>query len=130
MKIKHAALTLLTLLASSATFAACPYCVTETDTSFRVLLTRWASLDGKQLAWEADGDASIYDPGAFNFAAKLPAATSFEDALSRLDNVLDPTTERSLTAGRAHPQPLLLACIYVDTIVIRTTDQAECGEPL
>jgi len=127
--MKAVAATLLMLISSLA-LAGGSYAVVEADKDFKSLLTRWASMEGKSLVWEAGGNASIQDPDAINYAAKLLHVTNFADALKRLNNVLDETTERSITAGTRNPPPMLKACIWDDKIVIRAWQQAECGKPL
>lgn len=116
MKIKRTIAALLLLPLTALSLAAGPYAVGAADADFKTLLTRWATLEGKRLVWEAEGNATISDPEAINNASKLPYAKSFHEAMSRLDHVLD--------------SPMLMACMFDDAIVIRTTKQPGCGQPL
>lgn len=101
------------------------YEATAADKDLQSLVTRWARLEGKKLVWESNGNAAVADVDALNFATALHTASSFEQALLRLNKTL-------LTVNEANPAkpPPLQACIFSDAIVIRSIEQPPCGSPL
>lgn len=111
-------------LCATAT-AAGSFEVTSADKDLQALVTRWAQSEGKKVVWEAKGNAAIQDAGALNSGAQMHKATTFTQAVDRLN--------RSLEAARAdnpNKPPALVACVFSDAIVIRTIAQPPCGSPL
>jgi len=93
---------------------------TSADKDLQALVTRWAQSEGKKIVWEATGNAAIKDAEALNSSAQMRKATTFAQALQRLN--------MSLEAARV--DTALVACVFNDAIVIRTIDQPPCGSPL
>lgn len=118
------ALTFVVLVSAHAAEPA-SYEATAADKDLRALLTRWAQVAGKKLVWEANGNAAIADVGGLNLEAALHEATSFEQALTRLNKTLLAVSE----VNAAKPQQLR-ACIFSDAIVIRFIEEPPCGSPL
>lgn len=127
-KVVILALTFVVLVSAHAANPA-PYEATATataaDKDLRALVTRWAQVAGKKLVWEANGNAAIADADALNFEAALHEASSFEQALTRLNKTLRAVSE----VNPAKPAQLR-ACIFSDAIVIRFIEQPPCGSPL
>jgi len=108
-----------------AAMAATSFEATPADRDLQTLVTRWAQGEGKKVVWEAEGNAAINDVAALNSDAQLQKAASFPQALARLNALLmDLNTENP-----DKPVPLV-ACVFDDTIVIRTVVQPRCGMPL
>ena len=97
---------------------------TEADKDLQSLVTRWAQLEGKKLVWESNGNAAVADVDALNFDAALHKASSFEQALLRLNKTLEAVN----ADNPAKPLPLT-ACIFSNAIVIRSVGQPPCGSP-
>lgn len=97
------------------------YQATDSDKDMQALLTRWARVDGKKLVWEARSNASILDAESFNMHASLYTASSFDEALLKLNKSL----EEAYFENSAKMPPLQ-ACIFTNAIVVRTQDQPHC----
>lgn len=97
------------------------YLATDSDKTASALVSRWASLEGRTVQWEAQEVFPLHYASYLNRDAHLSSATSLADAFSLLTKSLNHAKPKALP---------LRACLYEDKLVVRTADQPECGKPL
>lgn len=116
----------LILLVSSTALAAGAgsYSATDSDKSIKSLVTRWASLDGRLVEWEASGDFPVVDAEKLNARAHLAGAETLNDAFNRV---------AVLVRNEKPDAPILFACSYDlgrVALVVREAGQPECGKAI
>lgn len=127
MKHRNLTIVALALFLCTLAMAGGPYEAGTADTDLKTLVGRWASIDGKRLIWQADGNAKIKDVEGLNEFSKLNQAKTFNEALNRLNRELKYTYN---DLSRDHPSRPLTACVFDDAIVIRTIEQPDCSKSL
>ncbi len=113
------------MFVATAAWAGPSFEATSADGTLKALVGRWVQGQGKKFVWEADGDAAIKDATALNADARLSSATTFDQALGRLNVAL----ERARTGNSSKPAALR-ACVFDDAIVLRSRDQPDCDQAL